>query len=290
MKAYVTRPRNGLKYNKVKRHFRNISVMLCGLNNVKRLGIKMKIYIKELQCDWYMESNDFYEEIQITPELIEKIKDSIIRNEDDGPYNIYAAYDDANWLYMCFRKDLVLIQIICEPNHEYVYYDKKYEGQTDLELIEFDQSLFPRIEACEDMILAANIFEEWAMHGKLYPTTWADMNSTPHIFDEYYSKEEQEHLYRLSIYGIGKNKSKTIVFLKKYFKDSDFKQTLKRVEQFPILLCVCFEHNILTIERELKKIEADYRKEEVSEAEYREFLYLNQGKLWLCMMEYLHLR
>ncbi len=65
---------------------------------------------------------------------------------------------------------------------------------------------------------------------------------------------------------------------------------MKRVEQFPILLCVCFEHNILTIERELKKIEADYRKEEVSEAEYREFSYLNQGKLWLCMMEYLHLR
>ena len=140
------------------------------------------------------------------------------------------------------------------------------------------------------MILAANIFEEWAMYGKLYPTTWVDMNVTPNIFDDYYHKEESERLYSLSIYGIGKNKSKTIVFLKKYFKDSDFKQTLERIEQFPILLCVYFEHNILTIEKELKKIEADYRKEEVSEEKYREFSCLNHGKLWLCMMEYLHLR
>ena len=158
-----------------------------------------------------MESNDFYEEIQITPELIEKIKDSIIRNEDDGPYNIYAAYDDANWLYMCFRKDLVSIQIICEPNHEYVYYDKKYEGQTALELIEFDQSLSPRIEACEDMILAANIFEEWAMHGKLYPTTWADMNITPkknknvyivYLFMEVEKTKVKQLYFKKNILGI----------------------------------------------------------------------------------------
>lgn len=250
----------------------------------------MKIYIKELQCDWYIGSDDFYEESQITSELIEKIKDAIMRNEEDGPYNIYAAYDDGNWLYMCFREDLVSIQIICEPNHEYVYYDKKYEGNTDLEFIEFDQSTVSRIETCEDMVLAANIFEEWALYGKLYPTTWADMKVTPNIFDDYYHKEESERLYSLSICGIGKNKSKTIVFLKKYFKDSDFKQTLKRIERFPILLCVYFEHNILAIEKELKKIETDYRKEEVSEEKYIEFSDLNHGELWSCMMDYLHLR
>ena len=250
----------------------------------------MKIYIKEMRCDWYIGSDDFYEDDQITVELIEKIKKSIMRNEDNGPYNIYAAYDDANWLQMCFRKDLVSIDIICEPNHQYVYYDKKYEGQTGLELIEFDQSLSPRIEACEDMVLAANIFEEWAMYGKLYPTTWADMNVTPNIFNEYYPKKEPKHLYSLSIYGFGESKSKTIVFLKKYFKDSDFKQTLKRVEQFPMLLCVYFEDNILTIEKELKKIGAEYRKEEVSADDYKKFSCLNDGELWLCMMEYLHLR
>ena len=268
---------------------RNV-VKWCDLSNAKGLDIKMEINIKDLQCDWYMGSVDFYEEAQITSELIEKIKDSIIRNEEDGPYNIYAAYDDANWLYMCFRKDLVSIQIICEPDHEYIYYDKKYEGKTGLELIEFDQNILPRIETCEDMVLAANIFKEWTMYGKLYSTTWADMNITPNIFDAYYHKEESEDLYSLSIYGIGESKSKTIVFLKKFFKDSDFKQTLKRIEQFPILLCVYFEHNISTIEKELKKIGADYRKEKVSEKEYEEFSYLNHGELWLCMMEYLHLR
>lgn len=115
----------------------------------------MEIYIKGIQCDWYMGSEDFYEKTQITIDLIKK---SILRNEEDGPYNIYAAYDDANWLQMLFRRDLVSIEIVCEPNHQYVYYDKKYEGQTELELIEFDQSLCPRIEACEDMTLAANIF------------------------------------------------------------------------------------------------------------------------------------
>ncbi len=250
----------------------------------------MKIYIKELQCNWYMGSDDFYEEDEITVERIQKIKQSIIKNEENGPYNIYAAYDDANWLQMYFRADLVVIDIICEPDHEYTYYDKKYEGQTDLELIEFDQNLSPRIQACEDMELAANIFEEWAMYGKLYPTTWADMNVTPNIFDHYYPKYKLEHLYSLSICGIGKSKSRTILFLKKYFKDSDFKETLKRLEQLPIFLCVSSEHNILLIEKELKKIEADYRKEKVSNDDYTKFSYLENGKLWLLMMEYLRLR
>ena len=215
----------------------------------------MEIYIKELKCDWYMGSDDFYEEDQITSDLIEKIKDAIVRNEEDGPYNIYAAYDDGDWLCMYFREDLVFIQITWEPDHEYVYYDKKYEGKYDLELIEFDQSEVPRIETCEDMVLAANIFEEWALYGKRYPATWADMHVTPNIFDAYYPQVEPERLYRLSIYGNGKNKSKTIVFLKKYFKDSDYKQTLKRVEQFPIVLCVDFEHDILAIEKELTSLE-----------------------------------
>lgn len=126
--------------------------------NAKGADINMEIYIKELKCDWYMGSDDFYEEDQITSDLIEKIKDAIVRNEEDGPYNIYAAYDDGDWLCMYFREDLVFIQITCEPDHEYVYYDKKYEGKYDLKLIEFDQSEVPRIETCEDMVLAANIF------------------------------------------------------------------------------------------------------------------------------------
>lgn len=249
----------------------------------------MKRYIEEIQCDWYMGSNDFYEGDQITVELIKQIKESIIRNDDYGPYNIYAAYDDANWLQMLFRRDLVSIEIICEPDHQYVYYDKKYEGQTELELIEFDQDLCPRIEACEDMTLAANIFEEWAMYGKLYPTTWADMTVTPDIFDEYYPKGKEEPLCRLSIHGIGQSKSRTVVFLKKYFKDHDFNQTLKRLEQFPIILCVYDEDCISPIEKDLKRIGADYRKEEVSVDDYEKFCFDNV-KAWSCMMDYLHLR
>lgn len=34
----------------------------------------MEIYIKEIQCDWYMGSEDFYEKTQITIDLIKKIK------------------------------------------------------------------------------------------------------------------------------------------------------------------------------------------------------------------------
>lgn len=49
-------------------------------------------------------------------------------------------------------------QILCEPDHEYVYYDKKQEGKGDIAFIEFDQNILPGIETCEDMVLAANIF------------------------------------------------------------------------------------------------------------------------------------
>lgn len=93
----------------------------------------MDIYIKELQCDWDMGRNNFCSNDQITVELIEAIKKSIMDDSKDGPYNIYAAHNDGNWLQMYFRMGLAAIDIICEPNHEYVYYDKKYEGQTDLE-------------------------------------------------------------------------------------------------------------------------------------------------------------
>lgn len=49
-------------------------------------------------------------------------------------------------------------QILCEPDHEYVYYDKKQEGKGGIAFIEFDQNILPGIETCEDMVLAANIF------------------------------------------------------------------------------------------------------------------------------------
>lgn len=39
----------------------------------------------------------------------------------------------------------------------------------------------------------------------------------------------------------------------KYFRDNNFKQTFERAERFPILLCVYFEKDILTIEKSQKK-------------------------------------
>lgn len=250
----------------------------------------MNIYVKELRCDWYKGNHDFYENDQITVEIIDIIKNSIMENSDVGPYNIYAARDDGNWLQMYFRRDLVSIDIACEPGHRYTYYNKKYEGQTDLKLIEFDQSLCPRIETCEDMVLAADIFEEWAMHGKRYPTTWVDVAALPNVFDEYYPKEEPQRLYSLYINGYGKNKSRTITFLKKYFRDGDFKQTLERVKNFPILLCIYYEYDIQPIEKKLQEIGTDYKKEVVSGADYEKFSDMCNGELWFCMMEYLHLR
>ena len=64
-----------------------------------------------MRCDWYIGSDDFYEDDQITVELIEKIKKSIMRNEDNGPYNIYAAYDDANWLQMLWLSIFVTLVV-----------------------------------------------------------------------------------------------------------------------------------------------------------------------------------
>lgn len=70
-----------------------------------------------------MGSTDFYENDQITVERIEMIKKGIMEDSDNGPYNIYAARDDGTWMQMCFRWDMVLIDIICEPDHRYTYYN-----------------------------------------------------------------------------------------------------------------------------------------------------------------------
>ncbi len=237
-----------------------------------------------------MGSTDFYENDQITVERIEMIKKGIMEDSDNGPYNIYAARDDGTWMQMCFRWDMVLIDIICEPDHRYTYYNKKYEGQTDLELMEFDQDDVPRAVVCDDMLLAADIFEEWALHGKLYPTTWVDMAASPNIFDAYYGEKKSEDYYRLYLTGFGANKAKTIVFVKKYFRDSDFDQARKRTEKFPLLLCVAFESEVLPLEEQLQKIGADYKKEKISDDIYMKLYYANpQETLWHKLEAYLRL-
>lgn len=57
-----------------------------------------------------------------------------------------------------------------------------------MDLLEFDQDLVPKVSVCDDMALAANIFEEWALHGKLYPTTWVD-DIDGDAFEDYYEED-----------------------------------------------------------------------------------------------------
>lgn len=248
----------------------------------------MKFYLEELQCDWETHSSETYGRDQINPELIAKIKESIIDEESDL-YMVYAMDNSDNWLSMYFRDGCVKIDIVFEnPEHNYVFYNKKYEGRKDLDLLEFDQDLVPKVSVCDDMALAANIFEEWALHGKLYPTTWVD-DIEGDAFEDYYEEDESECYYRLYLTGFGENKSKTIVFLKKYFKDNDYEQTRKRTEKFPLLLCVAGERDVLLMEEKLKKIGVEYQKVKISEDTYMKIYYPNpEDTLWDKLDAYLY--
>ena len=146
----------------------------------------------------------------------------------------------------------------------------------------------PKVSVCDDMTLAANIFEEWALHGKLYPTTWVD-DIDGDAFEDYYEEDVSECYYRLYLTGFGENKSKTIVFLKKYFKDNDYEQTRKRTEKFPLLLCVAGEKDVLLMEEKLKKIGVEYQKEKISDDTYMKIYYPNPEKtLWDKLDAYLN--
>lgn len=253
------------------------------------MEINMDFYLEELQCDWETHSSETYNREQITSELVAKIKESII-DEESGIYMVYAMDNRDNWLSMYFRDGWVKIDIVFEePEHNYVFFNKKYEGIKNLEFLEFDQDSVPRVSACDDMVLAANIFEEWALHGKLYPATWVD-DVDGDAFADYYEEEISECYYRLYLTGFGENKSKTIVFLRKYFKDSDYEQTRKRTENFPLLLCVAAESEILLMEEKLKKIGVEYKKEKISEDTYMQIYYPNlEDTLWDKLDAYLRL-
>ena len=255
---------------------------------MKGMKINMKFYLEELQCDWETHTSQTYGRDQINLDLIAKIKQSIIDEESDL-YMVYAMDNRDNWLSMYFRDGCVKIDIVFEnPEHNYVFYNKKYEGMKDLDLLEFDQDLVPKVSVCDDMALAANIFEEWALHGKLYPTTWVD-DIEGDAFEDYYEEDVSECYYRLYLTGFGENKSKTIVFLKKYFKDNDYEQTRKRTEKFPLLLCVAGEKDILLMEEKLKKIGVEYQKEKISDDTYMKIYYPNpEDTLWDKLDAYLY--
>ncbi len=247
-----------------------------------------EFYLEEIQCDWGVRLSEIYYKKQITSELIAKIKRDIIDKKSEL-YTVYAIDNRDNWLLMQFRGDRISIEIIFEnPEHHYVFFNSKYEKVKNQEFIEFDQDLVPLVATCDDFGLAANIFEEWALHGRLFPTSWVDdIEGT--AFDNYF-EEESESYYRLYITDFGKNKSKTIVFLKKYFKDSNFEQTQKRVEHFPLLLCVATESEIFPMEEKLKEIGIKYKKEKISEETYMRFYFSNpQDTLWDKLDGFLHL-
>ena len=126
---------------------------------MKGMEINMEFYLEELQCDWETHSSETYDREQITSALVAKIKESII-DEESGIYMVYAMDNRDNWLSMYFRDGWVKIDIVFEESeHNYVFFNKKYEGIKNLEFLEFDQDLVPRVSACDDMELAANIFE-----------------------------------------------------------------------------------------------------------------------------------
>ena len=246
----------------------------------------MEFYLDELQCDCYA-STETYNKEEITPEIIAKIK-SKITDEESNIDMVYAMDNRGNWLSMYFLAVWVSIDIVFENGeHQYCYYNKKYEGVEDSELLQFGQDSVPKIGACDDMFLAADIFEEFALHGRLYPTTWVDVNEDE-VFDGYYEEETNDY-YRLYLTGLGENKAKTVVFLKKYFKDNDFEQTRKRTKQIPLLLCVAEESEVALLEKNLKEIGAAYKKEKISNDTYMELYYANpEDTLWDKLDSYLH--
>lgn len=249
----------------------------------------MEFYLEELECDWGEYPVKSYGSEEITPELIKEIKAAIM-DENSRICMVYAMDNNDNWLSMDFIGGWAAIDIVFEnPAHTYIFYNKKYEGVKDSEFLEFGQDVVPRVAACDDMLLAANIFEEWALHGKLYPTTWVD-NEEGDAFDDYYAEKESENYYRLYLTGFGENKTKTIVFVKKYFRESDFDQARKRTEKFPLLLCVAAESEVLLLEEKLQKIGAAYKKEKISDNVYMELYYANpEDTLWDKLDAYLRL-
>lgn len=249
---------------------------------------EMGFYLEELECDWGKDLVKTYNREEITSKLIDDIKAAII-DEDSNIRKVYAMDNNDNWLSMDFIEGWVAIDIVFEdPEHTYIFYNKKYEGMKDLEFLEFDQDVVPKVAACDDMSLAANIFEEWALHGKLYPTTWVD-NKEGDAFDEYYEEQKSESIYRLYLTGFGANKTKTIVFVKKYFRDSDYDQARKRTEKFPMLLCVAFESEVLLLEEKLQKIGAEYKKEKISKEMFIDLYYGNlEDTLWDKLDAYVH--
>jgi len=238
----------------------------------------MKFYASEIQCNYNILGpgrHKVYEKEKITPELIAEIKKSII-NEELGSVSVLDEVD--NYLSINLGSGWAAIEITYEIEgiyHYYYYQNERYENMEDFAPVNIDgQSPSPKPITCDDLTIAACIFEEWAITGERYPTTWGHSTSKENKSEEAVSKAPCRY-FSLFITGFGKNKSKTLVFLKKYFGDSNFSQTQRRIEQLPLYLISSIEREILVIEEQLLKIEADYEKEEIS---YATFLFRDRMK------------
>lgn len=73
--------------------------------------------------------------------------------------------------------------------------------------------------------------------------------------------------YSLFLTGFS-DKTKTLVFLKKFFKDGDFSATKSRLEKLPLHLMSGIKEVIAPLEEMLKELKAEFKKEEICFSEF----------------------
>lgn len=149
-----------------------------------------------------------YAKEQITHKVISEIKKYIMEGKID---NVYASDIEGHWFEMeQIGEGWVTLTICCtvEKNGKVIlenyfnFFNEKYlEGNmedflNDEKNQEIDkediigmyagQDPIVKYGACDDFELAANIFEEWALTGRIYPATWIDNGGGVEIYCEVY--------------------------------------------------------------------------------------------------------
>lgn len=261
----------------------------------------MKCYAGQIECDFdrcYPEYGIInsrykkYEQEKITPERIAEIKEEIKNSQlgnisvsnytDNTNLTIFFGDGWANILITYHMYDDEYDDYVNDNNDDYyTYFNEAYMGMGDAP-IDFDdgQSVVGKEICCNDFTLVANIFEEWTLTGERYPTTWVNLTTLQQKEKEYREKNPAPVITYVSLYlvGLGENKAKTMVFIKRYFDDANFAQTQKRVGELPLHLISAKESIVLELEEHLLKAGANYMKEEISYDVYRQRCSINMER------------
>ena len=116
----------------------------------------------------------YYSREKITPELLREIKVKMIAG---SLASVSAGARDSDLLFIeiDIKDGWAAIMISNEEDGVWHYYrNKKYDDLSERAPVYFGgQSEAPKAITCDDLSLAADIFEEWVVSGTRYDTTWA---------------------------------------------------------------------------------------------------------------------